>query len=219
MSSFHRDGVQLPQSHTHSRRRKNQRSYKLIVVKTLALVCSVSGGCYLVGATAQTSAQKKADMIEQNRWPASRSISFDSNELLALARSQMDNSVAAAIQKPELHLENAGATATALVDFDQLRSKTKASDSVRDWLMQGMVSGQHSISVSVQVTSGAGTMTVHPTSVTISGVTVSGDTLQFLIRNFVVPRYPDAAIDKPFVLNNNIKRVSVTPAAAIVFAK
>ena len=62
-------------------------------------------------------------------------------------------------------------------------------------------------------------MTVHLTSVSISGVTLSGSGLQFLLNTFLIPRFPNAVIDRPFPLSDNIDRIEVDTGRATVFRK
>jgi hypothetical protein len=166
-----------------------------------------------------TSADNKVRRIEADRWPSSRSISFTPQELLALGLKNADDAFPGVLSNPELHLLQGGATGTATVDFDRLRRLSPATDSTRDWIMGKLLTGKHPVSVTVQTTSGKGEMTVHPTSVSVAGITVSGDTLAILIRNFVLPHYPDAVVDRPFTLAQNVERIDVKPGAAVVFAK
>jgi hypothetical protein len=165
------------------------------------------------------SAERKVQLIKENRWPSTRSISFDSRELVALGMSGISDAAPGAISHPVLSLRNNGATATAVVDFDLLRKSYSGQNAMNGWLASKLFTGQHPVSVTVHVSSGNGQMTVHPESVAISGVTVSGDTLHFLLKQFVLPRYPDAVIDRPFTLQSNIREIRVTPSAAEVLKK
>jgi hypothetical protein len=62
-------------------------------------------------------------------------------------------------------------------------------------------------------------MIVHPTSVSVGGISISGQPLAFLIRSIIIPNYPDAVVDKPFVLYPTISSVEVTPQLVIVKAR
>ena len=53
----------------------------------------------------------------------------------------------------------------------------------------------------------------------ISGLAIDGNTLDFLIQNFLIPMYPDAVIGKPFELGHGIDRLDVSPSAVGVFFK
>jgi hypothetical protein len=165
------------------------------------------------------SANKKIQRIEANKWPPSRSISFTPQELLALGVDNANATSPGVLYNPQLTLVQGGATANATVDFDRLRQLSPSKNSTRDWLMSKMFTGRHPVSVTVETTSSKGQMTVHPTSVSVRGVTIAGDSLDFLIRNFVLTHYPEAVIDKPFALAKSIERIDVKPGSAVVVAK
>lgn len=136
-----------------------------------------------------------------------------------LGMSGIESAAPGAVKQANLTLGRNAATATAVVDFDRLRQSATAKGASGSWLYSQLLTGQHPIAVSVDVTSSAGTMTIHPTSITVSGVTLSGTGLQFLLKNFLLPRYPDAIIDRPFALADHIDRVEVNPGSAIVVRK
>jgi hypothetical protein len=183
------------------------------------LVASVftGGGSSPYSSPVLSAAQDKISRIEADRWPPGGSVSFNSQELTALGMSGIASAAPGAVTQPSLTLGYNTATATAVVDFDRLRQTRKdASDS---WLYSQLVTGQHPIAVSVDVRSSAGTMTIHPSSITVSGVTLSGTGLEFLLKNFVLPRYPEAVIDRPFALGDHIERIEVKPGSAVVMRK
>jgi len=215
MSSFRRDRFQYTQSHPLLRRKITQRSNKRYL-----LLASLAAAVLCLGASSTwISADKKVRRIEANRWPPGRSISFTSQELLALGVENANSAFPGVLHNPELHLIEGGAIGTATVDFDRLRQLSPVKDSTRGWLMAKLLTGQHPVSVTVATTSSKGEMTVHPTSVSVAGITASENMLAFLIQNFVLPHYPDAVIDKPFPLAQNIDRINVKPDSAVVVAK
>lgn len=165
------------------------------------------------------SAQRKVDLIQKDRWPSSNSISFNSQELVALGMVQINAAAPGAVQRPQLTLVRDGATASAVVNFDRLRQSSRTTNSSGEWLYSRILTGEHPVTVTVEVSSSGGKMTVHPTAVTISGVTLSGGGLEFLLSTFVLPRYPDATIDRPFPLRENIERIRVSPGNALVIRK
>jgi hypothetical protein len=69
------------------------------------------------------------------------------------------------------------------------------------------------VSVTARISSSAGKAQVDVQRVEISGVTIDGRTLDFLIQNILLPLYPDAAIGRPFDLGHRIERLDVAPAA------
>ena len=177
---------------------------------TAALVIQAAApGRYL------TSANRKVTAIERNRWPSNGAVAFSPLELVALGMEQANQNLPGVLSEPELELGSGSATATALVDFDKLGQLRGDDHSSSNWLVSKMVKGQREVSVSVDLTSGGGQLTVHPTKVSIAGVEVSGSTLDFLIQNFVTPHYPDAVINKPFALPNHMSRIEVNSSAAV----
>lgn len=167
----------------------------------------------------KTSADRKAAAIQKNHWPADGAIAFSVPELIALGMEQANLTLPGVVSKPELQLEKGAATATALINFDKLEQMRGQNGSAPDWFVSKMLNGQRTVSVTVDLTSGGGKMTVHPTRVAIAGVEVSGSALDMLIKSFVTPHYPDTVIDKPFVLPNHISRIDVNPAAAVAHRK
>lgn len=165
------------------------------------------------------SAQKKVDSIQKDHWPSNGAISFNSQELVALGMAQINAAAPGAVERPQLILVRDGATASAVINFDRLRQSSAATNSTGDWLYSRFLTGEHPVSVTVEVSSGEGKMTVHPTAVTISGVTLSGGGLEFLLNTFVLPRYPEAVIDRPFPLGANIERIQVGAGNALVIRK
>ena len=49
--------------------------------------------------------------------------------------------------------------------------------------------------------------------VQVSGLTLDGGTLDFVIQNFLLGMYPDAVVGRPFELGHRIERLDVTPGA------
>jgi hypothetical protein len=167
----------------------------------------------------QSSAELKMRNVEMNRWPHNRAISFTAPELVALGMSEITQDAPGAVSRPALQLRNGAGVASALVNFDRLQKAKRTGSGGSDWLLSKLLSGQHDVTVSVEITSGNGMMTVHPTAVNVGGATASGATLDFLVNHFVVPYYPQAVINRPFRLAKNIDRIVVTPAGATVYRK
>ena len=108
------------------------------------------------------------------------------------------------------------ATGKALVDFGKLQRATGHSPG---WLMSKLLEGERPVSVTAHIQSSGGRATVDIQRVEISGIAIDGSTLDFLIENFLLPMYPDAAISRPFELGHRIDRLDVSPAAVAVVLK
>jgi hypothetical protein len=147
-------------------------------------------------------------------------MNFTAQEVLALGMAEINAAAPGAFKNAALQLQADGATATGLVDFDLLRkAQNRSGDSTGDWLFSKLLAGEHPVTVTVQVSSGHGLMTVHPTLVQISGMTLSGRTLQFVIANFVQPYFGASVVDQPFKLAPQLSQVLVTPAYATAVAR
>jgi hypothetical protein len=73
--------------------------------------------------------------------------------------------------------------------------------------------------VTVRLESAGGRCTVYLTRVDLSNVSASATVLDFLVKAFFVPLYPDAKINEPFDLDFNMERIEVRPGVARVVIK
>jgi hypothetical protein len=85
--------------------------------------------------------------------------------------------------------------------------------------MSELLAGERPVVITVKVTSAAGKCRVDLLSVSVSGLVIEGATLDFLIRNFVLPNFPDVKIGKDFELDFNIDRLEIRPGAAYVVVR
>lgn len=76
-----------------------------------------------------------------------------------------------------------------------------------------MLDGERPVTISARIRSEGGQATVEVQSVEISGITLEGPMLDFLIRNYLLPAYPDAKVGQPFALGHRIERLDVQPSA------
>jgi hypothetical protein len=67
--------------------------------------------------------------------------------------------------------------------------------------------------VNARIRSASGTATVDVQRVEISGITVQGRLLDFLIHNYLQPMFPDAKVGQPFALGHHMERWEVQPSA------
>jgi hypothetical protein len=68
------------------------------------------------------------------------------------------------------------------------------------------------VSATARIHSGGGKVTVDVQSLSISGVSIDGKTLDFLIQNFILPFYPEAMVGKPVEMGYHIERLQLAPA-------
>jgi hypothetical protein len=102
------------------------------------------------------------------------------------------------------------ATGSAIIDFLKLR---QASGKASGWVMQKLLAGERQVRVTARIKSGSGRAVVDVERVEISGVTIDGKMLDFLIENYLIPQFPEAKIGQPFELAHRVDRLEVAPDA------
>jgi hypothetical protein len=55
--------------------------------------------------------------------------------------------------------------------------------------------------------------------VEVAGIPIQGSALDFLIRNYVIPHYPEAKVGKPFELHEHVERIEVKPGTAYIVTR
>lgn len=163
---------------------------------------AVTGGDY-------RSAKRKIDQIQADRAPSGTRITLTANELNAWVRAEVPPSVRGAMRSPTLELGHGSATGSAWIDFVKLRT---AQGSPPGWLLRTLLDGEHPVRVTANVRSGAGRAVVDVQEVEVSGFEISGRALDYMVRNFLLPRYPNAKIGEPFEMGHRIERLDIAPA-------
>ena len=156
----------------------------------------------------------KIARIESDRSPAGSRFNLTERELNAWARVKVQEATAGAVRNPVLRLSHDSVTGYAVVDFVALRTSHQDPPG---WLLRKLIEGEHPVRVKVRVSSGSGRARIDVESAEVSGLSISGLALDFLIRNFVVPVYPEVKIGEPFDLGHRIDRLSVAPSGVTVF--
>ncbi|MEO8597064.1 MAG: hypothetical protein ABI759_27345 [Candidatus Solibacter sp.] len=153
-----------------------------------------------------TSARQKFDAIEAGRMRPGSRLVLTYPELNAVVTHEAP----AGVRNPRV--SSAGkdlATGTALINFARLE---RSAGRQPGWLMSKLLDGERPVTVTARIRSSAGRATVDIERVEISGITIDGRTLDFLIENFLTPMYPDASISRPFELGHRIDRLDISPA-------
>jgi hypothetical protein len=163
-----------------------------------------------------TSAQQKLDSLDQGTAKRGSIVEFSAVEVNAWARAKVPQVVPEGIRSVSVELGTGTASASALVNFLQMR-EAKGKETGR--LMAWMLNGERPLKVNVRVASANGRCTVFLTRVELSGVVLTGSTLDFLIQNFFHPLYPEAQINEPFDLADNIDRIDFLPTGIRVSVK
>lgn len=162
------------------------------------------------------SAQRKFELIENERLRPGSRVALSQRELNAYAEEELPKIVPQGVREPNLVLGAGTATGSALIDFLKLRS---AQGKPPGWLMRQMLQGEHPVTVTARIDSSEGRATVNVERVAISGITIEGRMLDYLIQNYLLPYYPDAKVGQPFQLSHRIERLDVQPARVDVILK
>jgi hypothetical protein len=152
----------------------------------------------------------KFSLIEHDRLKPGSRVVLTPQELNAYAVQEVAEVAPDGVRNPRLDLGPGTATASALIDFGKLR---RAEGKPPGRIMAYLLDGERPVTITARIQSAAGTATVDVESVEISGVTIEGRMLDFLIRNYLLPAYPQAKVGQPFELGHRIERLDVQPSA------
>jgi hypothetical protein len=177
----------------------------------MTIVCALGAADPVAAGVA-----KKLDLIESGKAKPGSVFRFNPAELNAWVRVKAPTIIHDGFRQPRLVLGNGEASATALVDFLKVRH---ASGVETNWLIAKLIQCEKLVKVRATIQLAHGQATVHVLRVEIGGLAVTGAPLDFLVRNFLLPFYPDAKIDEPFRLAGNVDRIEVTPAEARVYIR
>ncbi len=180
-----------------------------------ALIAACAVACFAADPLA-ISAQHKLDQIGMHQLRRGSVVTFSPAELNAWVRTKVPETVPQGLRNPAIELGQGEASGSALVDFLKMRTGQGRDTG---WLISKLIEGERPLKVWVRIVSSAGMATVFLTRVDLSGATLSGRTLDFLIDNFFRPRYPEAKIGEPFELEDSIDRLDVQPSGVRVFLK
>jgi hypothetical protein len=175
------------------------------------LVTAALAATLLSGASPEyLSVVRKFSLIEQDRLKPGSRVTLTPQELNAYARQESAEAAPGAVRNPRLDLGAGTATASALIDFGKLR---RAEGKSPGWIMSHLLDGERPVTIIARIRSADGTATVDVESVEISGITIEGPMLDFLINNYLIAAYPDAKVGQPFDLGHRIERLDVQPSA------
>lgn len=161
-----------------------------------------------------SAVNSKLNLIERGKLKRGSIVRFTAPELNAWVRAEAPTVVRQGFRQPLLVLGNGEASASALVDFLKLRD---ASGVESNWLVTKLIQGEKLVTVRAAIQSEHGRATVHLLRVEVGGLAMKGEALDFLVRNFLLPFYPNAKIDQPFELADPVDHIEVTPAAVLVY--
>lgn len=184
--------------------RKSVARAAVAAVTMLLLAASVS----LAGLAEYQSAKRKALLIESDRVPPKGSVFFTPAEVNAYAAEEVRREVPEGMRSPRIVLGPNSATGTAIIDFGKMQT---ARGNPPGALLALLLRGEHEVSVDLALQSANGMARVDVRRVTVGGASLSGRALDLVIDYYVLPRYPEAAIGRPFQLRHNVQKVAIAP--------
>jgi len=162
------------------------------------------------------SARAKLDSLWYATAAPGSEILFTPREIEAWTVAKAKEQVSEGLRQPKVTLETGSGSGAALVDFLKMRqARGKSTNAV----MARMLEGERPLKVDVRISSGGGRCTVYLTRVELSGAVVSGAALDYLIKTFLLPLYPDVTLGEPFDLPLNIERIELLPEGVRVTMK
>ncbi len=152
-------------------------------------------------------AWNKLDLIDSGKAKRGSTILFTPVEINAWCRTRIPQLVDG-VRDARVDLGTGTANGSATVDFVKMRQgeglKTNA-------LVKRMIDGERPVKVSVRIESSGGRATVYLVSVELGGVAASGTVLDLLVNTFFKPLFPEAHINEPFELADNIESIEARP--------
>jgi hypothetical protein len=140
-------------------------------------------------ASAYRECVRKFDLVRQERLPPGARILLTPSELNAYVRFKAKEKAPHGFRDPRVALSPGRATGSAQVDFLKLSQDLERPVG---WLARLLLSGERPVKVTAHIRSAGGRATVNVERVEVSGFEVKGAALDFLVRNFLLPRFPDA---------------------------
>jgi hypothetical protein len=151
------------------------------------------------------SAESKLDRIESGHARPGSVIVFTPAEINAWARGRVPQ-MYQGIRDSNVQLGDGTATGSALIDL--LKMRQGAGVSTNPFIAK-LIQGERPLKVSIELESAHGRATARLTRLEISGVAVTGAPLDFLVNEFFLHLFPDAKVNRPFDLHNNIERIEL----------
>ncbi len=157
----------------------------------------------------------KLNLIDSGRARRGSVIVFTPAEMNAWARGRVPQ-MYKGVSDPSIQLGMGTATGSATIDFLKMRQGEGVATNP---LVAKLIEGERPLKVSVQLESSGGRATAKLTRLEISGIAVTGAPLDFLVNQFFLKMFPDAKVNQPFELRDNIDRIELRPDGVRVTIK
>ncbi|MFB3826027.1 MAG: hypothetical protein ACE15B_04625 [Bryobacteraceae bacterium] len=159
------------------------------------------------------AARRKFAAIAGDKLKPGSRVSLTRAELNAYIQLDLARRFPDGVRNLSLDLAKGAAVGSALVDFNRVR---RAQGKAPGWFWGRILEGERPVRVTARVASGNGWATVNVQEVEISGMTLDGPVLDYLVSSYVLPNYPGAKVGEAFELGHNIDRLEIQPGVVHV---
>lgn len=204
----------------------------LIAVLAVILVAGVSPGAWRLArglpppaaspAVSEAAADrmvKKLEQIETNaktRFHRGMLTTLSEEEVNSYFQYRMGKRIPPGVTEIRFTFHRDRVTGNCIADFEKVKAaQRRPVNPIVDQLLAGV----KPVSAAGQFTSANGSGLFHLEEVSVGSIGLSGWLLDLVIKYFVLPRYPQAAIDRPFELGYNIEQVVLEEHRVIVRQK
>jgi len=156
------------------------------------------------------SIKRKFDLIESERLRPGSRVTLTSRELNAYVANEVHDYAPQGVRNTQVELGDGSASGAALIDFLKLKQVAGQSPG---WAMSKLLAGERPVRVTARIQSASGLAQIDVERVEISGIAIEGKMLDYLIRNFLIPQFPDAKVGQKFELAHHIDHLDVKPDA------
>jgi hypothetical protein len=153
-------------------------------------------------------AWNRLTLIESGGAKPGSTILFTPAVVNAWARERLPQEVDG-LRDPRFTLGAGVATFAAQVDFLKMR-QGEGSDT--NAMLGKLLEGERPVKVTAHLEcAGGGFCTAHLNAVEINGVALTGAPLDLMLNWFFLPMFPNAKINQPFELRENMDRIDIRP--------
>lgn len=184
----------------------------------LAAAEELGGPAVALSREAATTAASKFRLIGEGfqsgqSFEAVRVTELEANSYLEY---ELASSLPAGVSKLRLGFEPNRPIGSAVINFDILKGGLRTPPNpIADFLLRGL----HTVGVEGTLAGSEGIGEFQLERVTLDGFTLPRPVVEYLIEHYLRPRYPAAAISRPFLLPFSLDQVSVEAGSVLLKGK
>jgi len=167
---------------------------------------------------AATAASSKFRLIEQayDSGESFGALRLTEQEVNSYFEYELAPSIPAGVSNLRLQFEPGRPAGSAVIDFDTLKEGLRTPPHpIADFLLRGV----HTLGVEGTFSGVNGVGEFQLEKVTLDGYTLPRPVVEYLIEHYLRPRYPAAAISRPFVLPYSIDQATVEAGSVLLQGK